>query len=111
VKKDINRGCIPQKAKEYVKGLDESPAIRIQLGRSGINLRQKFPLKPGEGQAHADALKYHLVEVEEGDPVVGPFVPAHRLPQGAREYDNVVVMPPSEGTMIVGTRIVGSISV
>ena len=54
---------------------------------------------------HADAFEDHLVEVEERDPVVGPFVPAHRLPQGAREYGNVVVMPPSEGTMIVGTRI------
>jgi len=40
VKKDINRGCTPQKAEEYVKGLDESLAIRIQLGRSGINLCQ-----------------------------------------------------------------------
>jgi len=37
--------------------------------------------------------------------VVGPFVLAHRLPQGAREYGNVIVMPPSEGAMIVGTRI------
>ena len=40
VKKYVNRGCAPQKAKEYVEGFDESPAIRVQLGGSSINLCQ-----------------------------------------------------------------------
>jgi len=37
-------------------------------------------LTPEEGQAHPNTLEDHLIKVEEGDPVVGPFVPAHRLP-------------------------------
>ena len=81
MKKDVHRGCAPQKAKEYVEGFDESPAVRIQLGWSNVNLCQQFALKPGEGQAHADALEDHLVEVEEGDPIVGPFVSAIGSPK------------------------------
>jgi len=104
VKKDVHRGWAPQEAKEYVEGFDKSPAVRIQLGWSSVNLCQQFPLKPGEGQAHADAFEDHLVEVEERDPVVGTFIHAHRLSQGAREHDDVVIMPLCEGSMIVSGR-------
>ena len=80
VKKDINRRCTTQKPEKDVESLDKSPAIRIQLGRSSVDLCQQFLLKPGEGQAHADGLENHLIELKEGDPVVGPFVSAHWLP-------------------------------
>ena len=65
----------------------------------------KFLLKPGEGQAHANGFENHLIEVKEGDPVIGPFISTYWLPWSAREHSNVVVMPPREGTVIIGAGI------
>ena len=64
------------------------------MGWCSVDLRQKFPLEPGEGQTYANALEHHLIKVKERNPVVGAFVPTHRLPQGAREHGDVIVMPP-----------------
>jgi len=80
VKEDVNKRCAPEETEQYVESFDKGPTVRIQLGRSNIDLRQQFPIEPGERQAHADALKDHLIEVEKGDPVVGLLIPAYRLP-------------------------------
>jgi len=105
VKKDINRRRTPQKPEQYVKGLNKSPTVGVQLGCGSVDLRHKFPLEPGEGQTHADALEHYLIELKERNLVVGAFVPTQRLPQGAREHSDIIIMPPREGAMIIGARL------
>jgi len=79
VQEDVNGRCAPEEAAQNTKGLDEGPAIGVQLGWGDINLRQQLPPKSGERQAHPNTLEDNLVEVEEGEPVVGPLVLAYRL--------------------------------
>ena len=40
---------------------------------------------------------------KERDPVVGPFVSTHWLPQSAREHSDVVIVPPYEGPVVIRT--------
>ena len=75
------------------------------MGWCSVDLRQKFPLEPGEGQTYANDLEHHLIEVKQRNPVVGAFVPTHRLPQGAREHGDVIVVPPRDGTVIIRARL------
>ena len=80
MQKNINRGRASKEPAQDTEGFDEGPAIGVQLGRGDINLRQQLPLKSGERQAHPNTFEDDLVEVEEGNPVIGPFVPAYGLP-------------------------------
>ena len=80
MQEDVNGRGAPEEAAQNAKGLDEGPAIGVQLSRGDVNLRQQLPLKPGERQAHPDTLEDDLVEVEEGDPIVGPSVPTYGFP-------------------------------
>jgi len=79
MQEDVNGRSAPEEAAQNAKGLDEGPAIGVQLGWGDVNLRQQLPLKSGEGQAHSDTLKNDLVEIKEGDPVIGPLIPTNRL--------------------------------
>jgi len=79
VKEDVYRGCTSKEAKQNVKGLNEGPTVRIQLGWGSVHLCQQFSLEPRKREAHADALKNHLIKIEKGDPIVGPFVSAYRI--------------------------------
>jgi len=76
VKEDVYRGCTSEEAKQNVKGLNEGPIVRIQLGWGSVHLCQQLSLEPRKREAHADALKSHLIKIEKGDPTVGPFVSA-----------------------------------
>jgi len=57
---------------------------------------------------HPNALEDRLVEKEEGDPVVGPLIPTHRLAWAAGKHKNVLIVPPRKGTMLIDA---GSINV
>ena len=79
MQEDVNGRSAPEEAAQNAKGLDEGPAIGVQLGWGDVNLRQQLPLKLGEGQTHPDTLKNNLVEIKERDPVIGPLIPTNRL--------------------------------
>ena len=50
---------------------------------------------------HPNALEDRLVEEEEWDPIVGPFISTHRLAWGTGKHRYVLVMPPRKGAMLV----------
>ena len=77
----------------------------MKLGGGYVNLREQLPLEGREGEAKTDALKYRLIEEEEGFSPIGLVVHANWLPRGAMTDGDVRIVGSAEGVKVVQSPV------
>jgi len=75
------------------------------LGGGYVDLREQLPLEGCEGEAKTDALKYRLIEEEEGFSPSGPVVHVNWLPRGAMTDGDVRIVGSAEGVEVVHSQV------
>jgi len=71
------------------------------LGRGGVNLCKELPLEGSEGKTHPETFEHRLVHEEEGFPLPGPIIDAHRFPWPPRANGDVSIVSTAKGVKVI----------